>query len=189
MHADQNAKLGTQQALAASRSRPSQARISLYAFRSRSAWSYILTQIPIGLQGLVNLNPCGPDDGGLIVCKGGHRLSAQFHREMADEPKIPAWTPEWFGFTENGMKWLKDHGLEWEKVCVEPGDLIVWDSRTPHYNVPPTGKQDRLAVYTCFTPVCEASQEDLIRKKGAFESMSPLFLSTSGEASEVVADT
>lgn len=120
---------------------------------------------------MVNLNPGGPDDGGLIVCKGGHKFSEQFHREMADEPRIPAWTKEWFGFTENGMKWLKDHGLEWEKVCVEPGDLIVWDSRTPHYNVPPTGKNDRLAVYTCYMPVADASQEDLIKKKEAFESM------------------
>lgn len=122
------------------------------------------------LQGLVNLNPCGPNDGGLIVCKGGHVLSEQFHKEMADEPRIPAWTPEWFGFTDNGMKWLKDHGLEWEKVCAEPGDLIVWDSRTPHYNVAPTSQQDRLAVYTCFMPVKDATQEQLIRKKGAFES-------------------
>lgn len=99
-------------------------------------------------------------------------MSEQFHREMADEPRIPAWTPEWFGFTENGMKWLADHGVKWEKVCAEPGDLIVWDSRTPHYNVPPTTKQDRLAVYTCYMPVRDVSQEDLIRKKGAFESMS-----------------
>ncbi|EED13683.1 conserved hypothetical protein [Talaromyces stipitatus ATCC 10500] len=121
------------------------------------------------LQGLVNLNPCGPNDGGLIVCKGGHVLSEQFHREMADEPRIPAWTSEWYGFTDRGMKWLSDHGLKWEKVCAEPGDLIVWDSRTPHYNVPPTMKQDRLAVYTCYMPVKDVSQEDLIRKKDAFE--------------------
>ncbi|KAL4812252.1 hypothetical protein BDW67DRAFT_178878 [Aspergillus spinulosporus] len=122
------------------------------------------------LQGLVNLNPCGPDDGGLIVCPGGHKISEQFHREMANEPRIPAWTPEWFGFTENGMKWLADHGLEWVKVCVEPGDLIIWDSRVPHYNLPPSGKNDRLAVYTCYMPVAEASQEDLVRKKKAFEA-------------------
>lgn len=90
---------------------------------------------------------------------------------MASEPRIPAWTPEWFGFTENGMKWLADHGLEWVKVCAEPGDLIVWDSRVPHYNLPPTGENDRLAVYTCFMPVKEASGEDLVRKRGAFEGM------------------
>ncbi|KAL4876329.1 hypothetical protein BJY04DRAFT_231671 [Aspergillus karnatakaensis] len=121
------------------------------------------------LQGLVNLNPAGPTDGGLIVCPGGHILSEQFHREMANEPRIPAWTPEWFGFTDHGMKWLSDHGLKWHKVCAEPGDLIVWDSRTPHYNLPPKGEQDRLAIYTCYMPVKEASQEDLVRKRGAFE--------------------
>jgi ectoine hydroxylase-related dioxygenase (phytanoyl-CoA dioxygenase family) len=122
----------------------------------------------------VNLNPCGPNDGGLIVCKGGHVLSEQFHKDMADEPRIPAWTPEWFGFTDRGMQWLKDHGLEWVKVCAEPGDLIVWDSRTPHYNVPTQTQQDRFAVYTCFMPVSSASQEDLIRKKDAFERKSSL---------------
>ncbi|KAE8155180.1 hypothetical protein BDV25DRAFT_135228 [Aspergillus avenaceus] len=121
------------------------------------------------LQGLVNLNPCGPTDGGLIVCPGGHTLSEQFHREMANEPRIPAWTPEWFGFTDAGMNWLADHGLKWVKVCADPGDLIVWDSRTPHYNVPPTSSQDRLAIYTCFMPVADVSQEDLVRKKEAFE--------------------
>ncbi|PYH86484.1 hypothetical protein BO82DRAFT_380125 [Aspergillus uvarum CBS 121591] len=123
------------------------------------------------LQGLINLHPSGPNDGGLIVCKGGHNVSAEFHAAMAarNEPRIPAWTPEWFGFTEGGMAWLAERGLQWEKVCCEPGDLIVWDSRTPHYNVPPTGKIDRLAVYTCYTPVCEASKEDLVRKRGAFE--------------------
>lgn len=46
---------------------------------------------------------------------------------------------------------------------------LTGDSRTPHYNVPATGKQDRLAVYTCYMPVSDASQEDLIRKKEAFE--------------------
>ena len=122
-----------------------------------------------GLQGLVNLQPCGPEDGGLIACKGAHLLSEQFHLEMADEEKIPAWTNEWYGFTERSLKWLQDHNCEWVKVCAEPGDLILWDSRAPHYNVPSTSKQDRMAIYTCFMPVRDASQEDLLRKKKAFE--------------------
>lgn len=41
--------------------------------------------------------------------------------------------------------------------------------RTPHYNVPVTSKQDRFAIYTCYMPVSSATQEDLIRKKKAFE--------------------
>ena len=121
------------------------------------------------LQGLVNLLPNGPRDGGLIVCKGSHRLSEQFHREMAWEEKIPAWTPEWYGFTEKGLEWLKNHGCEWTKVCAEPGDLLLWDSRTAHYNLSSETDQPRFCVYTCFMPVSEASQDDLRRKKEAFD--------------------
>ncbi|KAL9096133.1 MAG: hypothetical protein Q9165_001656 [Trypethelium subeluteriae] len=122
------------------------------------------------LQGLVNLLPNGPKDGGLIVCKGAHKLSEQFHREMSWEDPIPAWNPEWYGFTELGMKWLADHGCEWVKVCAGPGDLLLWDSRTPHYNLSPETDKERFAIYTCYMPAAEASQEDLKRKKFAFES-------------------
>ncbi|KAJ5481157.1 hypothetical protein N7539_007051 [Penicillium diatomitis] len=121
------------------------------------------------MQGLVNLLPNGPDDGGLIVCKGAHLLSEQFHHDNADEERIPAWTPEWFGFTDRGMKWLADHGCEWTKLTAEPGDLLVWDSRTPHYNLSPKRDQPRFAIYTCFMPVADATQEDLRRKKDAFD--------------------
>ncbi|CZR69134.1 uncharacterized protein PAC_19034 [Phialocephala subalpina] len=123
------------------------------------------------LQGLVNLQPCGPDDGGLIVCKGAHLLSEQFHEDMKYEKRIPQWNPEWYGFTDVGMAWLVDHGCTWEKVCADPGDLILWDSRTPHYNKSPENgsTQDRMAVYTCYMPVAEASQDDLIKKKDAWD--------------------
>ncbi|KAL3464919.1 hypothetical protein BJX64DRAFT_286106 [Aspergillus heterothallicus] len=121
------------------------------------------------LQGLVNILPNGPQDGGLIVCKGGHLLSEQFHQDMKDEPRIKGFFDEWYGYTEAGMKWLEDHGLEWHKVSVEPGDLIVWDSRTPHYNLPSSSTRPRFCVYTCYMPVADVTQDDLRRKKEAFE--------------------
>ncbi|KAI0476580.1 hypothetical protein GGR56DRAFT_481415 [Xylariaceae sp. FL0804] len=122
------------------------------------------------LQGLVNLLPNGPRDGGLIVCKGAHSLSEEFHEEFRDEPdRIWAWTKEWYGFTEKGMGWLKGKGCEWLKVEAEPGDLLLWDSRTPHYNLSPSGDRPRFATYTCYMPAAEASQEDLLRKRKAFE--------------------
>ena len=37
-------------------------------------------------------------------------------------------TNEWYGFKDEGMKWLKDHGTEWVKVCAEPGDLLICES-------------------------------------------------------------
>jgi hypothetical protein len=125
------------------------------------------------LQGLVNLLPNGPDDGGLIVCSGAHLLSERFHKEMAWETEqgknIPAWNPEWYGLTNEGMKWLEKEGCTWTKVCAEPGDLLLWDSRTPHYNLSSTTDQSRFCVYTCYMPVTEASEEELARKKVAFE--------------------
>jgi hypothetical protein len=45
---------------------------------------------------------------------------------MAKEPRIPAWTREWYGFTEDGMEWLEKYGLKWIKVSADPGDLLVW---------------------------------------------------------------
>lgn len=82
-------------------------------------------------------------------------------------------TKEWYGLTPNGMKWLADKGLKWEKVCMEPGDLVVWDSRTPHYNLSSTTSQPRFAAYTCYMPVSDVTQEDLLRKKKAFEECQP----------------
>lgn len=96
-------------------------------------------------------------------------MSEQFHKEMAWETPIPAWNPEWYGFTDAGMKWLADHGTKWTKICAEPGDLLLWDSRTPHYNLSSTTQQSRFCVYTCYMPASEATQEELKRKKVAFE--------------------
>lgn len=123
------------------------------------------------LQGLLNVLPNGEKDGGLIVCKGAHKLSEEFHEEFKNEPnKIWAWTKEWYGFTEEGLSWLRDKGCEWVKPNAEPGDLLVWDSRTPHYNLSPEGEQPRFCFYTCYLPAAEATQEELIRKKMAFET-------------------
>ncbi|KZL78253.1 phytanoyl-CoA dioxygenase [Colletotrichum tofieldiae] len=124
------------------------------------------------LQGLVNILPNGNKDGGLIVCKGAHLLSGEFHEAFKNEPsKIWAWTKEWYGFTDEGMKWLADKGCEWIKINAEPGDLLLWDSRTPHYNLSPEGESPRFCAYTCYMPAAEATQEDLIRKKGAFDTL------------------
>lgn len=74
-----------------------------------------------------------------------------------------------YNFTEAGLEWLKARGFEWKKVNCEPGDLIVWDSRLPHYNVSPQGNQARFASYVCYGPVSTAEHADLVRKKEAFE--------------------
>ncbi|KAK4054337.1 hypothetical protein OIO90_003570 [Microbotryomycetes sp. JL221] len=123
------------------------------------------------VQGFVNLLPNGPQDGGLVVLKQGHIASKEYHKVMNDKDEVFRWTNEMYVFQEKGMEWLKEHGYEWVKVDCEAGDLVLWDSRTPHYNVSPSAGNPRMVVYTCYAPVSTASEEDLLRKKQAFEEL------------------
>lgn len=43
------------------------------------------------LQGLVNLLPCGDNDGGLIIMPGAHLISDEFHKEFKNEERIWQW--------------------------------------------------------------------------------------------------
>lgn len=64
------------------------------------------------LQGLVNLNENGPDDGGLVVMRGGHKISEEYHDTFRDEERIWQWTNEWYGYKDTGLAWLKERGYE-----------------------------------------------------------------------------
>jgi hypothetical protein len=44
------------------------------------------------------------------------------------------------------MKWLEERGCYVEKPCLEPGDFIVWDSRTVHWGAAPEEQNHRMAV-------------------------------------------
>ncbi|KAM0753443.1 hypothetical protein T439DRAFT_297788 [Meredithblackwellia eburnea MCA 4105] len=121
------------------------------------------------VQGFVNLLPCGPNDGGLVVLKGGHLVSKEYHDIFRNEEREFRWTNEMYLFKETGISWLKEKGLEFVKVDCGPGDMVLWDSRNPHYNVAPKGTTPRFVVYTCYAPVSTATQEDLLMKKKLFE--------------------
>lgn len=77
------------------------------------------------LQGIVNLAPNGPDDGGLVVMKGAHLLSEEYHKAFATEEPLWAWTNEWYGYKDTGIAWLEERGFKFEKVNAEPGDLFL----------------------------------------------------------------
>lgn len=104
------------------------------------AWPHV-DQSPLrrGLQcvqGILNLTTNGPKDGGLIVLKGSSALNESFFKTHDTERET--WGPaDWFGFTPEEVDWFKDRGCTAVKVCAEPGDLILWDSRTVHYNCLP----------------------------------------------------
>lgn len=142
---------------------------------ARAAWEHV-DQSPLkrGLQcvqGIVNLAPCGPEDGGLVVYPGSHNLFAEF---FDTQTKSESWLPpkDIYLFSKDQLEWWKERGITPHKVCAEPGDLILWDSRTIHYGSDPTEKGDqiRTVVYVTCMPANLASPEQLALKKKVFES-------------------
>ena len=81
------------------------------------------------VQGIMNLLPNGPEDGGLMVLKGSSALYSQLFEAFEDVKPPQGWSKiDQHLHTPEQIQWLLDHGCEWEKVCAEPGDLLLWDS-------------------------------------------------------------
>ncbi|KAF2087330.1 hypothetical protein K490DRAFT_56946 [Saccharata proteae CBS 121410] len=119
-------------------------------------------------QGIINFAENGPKDGGLMVLKGSHRWTEKYFESHEKDQKTWGST-DWFGFKEDEVDWFKERGCEVMKVCAGPGDLIIWDSRTMHWNVVPEGEQTRALVYACYAPAKFAKPETLEKKKQFFE--------------------
>ncbi len=140
-------------------------------------------------QGIANLAPNGPQDGGLCVLKGSHLLHSQYFAEtggpQADKEAVNGYTYDY-----DEIHWYKQHGCQQVKVCAGEGDLIgefclslaacnlrseltllypiVWDSRTIHWNASPISQQIRFATYVCYCPRSMASEEILKAKREVF---------------------
>ncbi|XRM36665.1 hypothetical protein ABZX51_000158 [Aspergillus tubingensis] len=128
------------------------------------------------VQGLVNFAPNGPKDGGLMLMKGSAKLFDEFFaqdRDPYDHEDAPP--PEikymdLFLFHQRDLKWFEDRGCELIKVNMDPGDLVLWDSRTMHYACLPEGDQIRHVQYVCMTPRRFATEKALELKKYCFEN-------------------
>ncbi|PYI10267.1 hypothetical protein BO78DRAFT_458697 [Aspergillus sclerotiicarbonarius CBS 121057] len=121
-------------------------------------------------QGIINLSQAGPLDGGLQLLQGSSELFERFFKEHPPKPKA-ADAPgqfDWFGFTLDDVKWFEDHGCTLIKINAEPGDLIIWDSRTVHYASLPQSETIRTIIYATYTPAKLATPEDLAKKVALF---------------------
>ncbi|KAH8897394.1 hypothetical protein GQ53DRAFT_760542 [Thozetella sp. PMI_491] len=132
------------------------------------------------VQGIIHLSPSGPEDGGLVVFPGSHKLNDEFfdthplilspdkHPDISASPAMK----DVYIFNKEELEWFSARGLRSHKVCAEPGDLILWDSRTIHYGSDPTerGNTIRTAVYATYMPAKLASSDQLALKKNKFES-------------------
>jgi hypothetical protein len=81
------------------------------------------------VQGIMNLVPNGPKDGGLMVLKGSSALYGDLFDAFDDVKPERGWnTRDRHDYTPEQLQWFIDHGCEWHKVCAQPGDLLLWDS-------------------------------------------------------------
>ncbi|KAH7141431.1 hypothetical protein B0J13DRAFT_446020 [Dactylonectria estremocensis] len=128
------------------------------------------------VQGLLNYAPNGPKDGGLMLMRGSSKLFNEFFehkRESADHEDAPPPELEFmdlFLFSDKDLKWFESRGCSMFKVDMEPGDFVLWDSRTIHYARFPEGEQIRHVQYICMTPRVFAEEEALAAKKHCFEN-------------------
>eukprot|EP01103_Thecamoeba_quadrilineata_P021571 TRINITY_DN9959_c0_g1_i1.p1 TRINITY_DN9959_c0_g1~~TRINITY_DN9959_c0_g1_i1.p1 ORF type:complete len:428 (+),score=84.85 TRINITY_DN9959_c0_g1_i1:53-1336(+) len=123
------------------------------------------------VQGLVNYFEAGPDDGGLVVVPGSHKIFREWYRRRKSDLERKGEFILVSDFEDPNSIWnneIKREGLQPIKVCSRAGDLVLWDSRTIHCNAPAKitysipievpKDQDhslllrRLVCYVCMTP-------------------------------------
>lgn len=123
-------------------------------------------------QGIINLSQAGPEDGGLQLLEGSSEPFEKFFLENSPKSKA-ADAPgqfDWYGFTTAEVEWFESHGCRLIKVNAEPGDLILWDSRTVHYATLPKSETIRTIIYATYTPASLATPEDLAKKVEKFHT-------------------
>jgi len=120
------------------------------------------------VQGIINLSHAGPNDGGLVVYPGSHALVEEFFATQTDKS---TWKPrDFYMFDEEQLKFFTSRGLKPHKICAEPGDLILWDSRTIHYGSEPEPSSNtiRMVIYAAYTPAKLAKPDALKVKADIF---------------------
>ena len=122
------------------------------------------------VQGIINLSRAGPEDGSLIVLPRSNTVIEHFFDTETDPL---SWKrKDLHKISEENMNWFEARNMKPLKVVVEPGDLILWDSRTVHWGGEPTANSNtiRTVIYVSYSPVDWATADALERKKEAFKS-------------------
>ncbi|KAF9892292.1 hypothetical protein FE257_002069 [Aspergillus nanangensis] len=124
------------------------------------------------VQGILNLSEAGPKDGGLLLMEGSSKLFDQFFAGNPPDRSqgIGAKHYDFYPFKEHHVRWYEEQRCKLVKVCAEPGDLILWDSRSMHYAAFPEPESEviRSIIYVCYTPASHATEQDLEKKKELF---------------------
>ncbi|HMP29263.1 MAG TPA: hypothetical protein PKD85_06670 [Saprospiraceae bacterium] len=122
------------------------------------------------VQSWVTLYPVNEGDATLGIFEGGHKYHKEFGKRFPPIDK-----KDWYLFKQEHYDFFVK-----EKKCknvriydLEPGDVVLWDSRTPHSGLKPLPNQKkpniRCVAYISMTPREFATAANLRKKTKAFE--------------------
>ncbi|KPI36308.1 uncharacterized protein AB675_7370 [Cyphellophora attinorum] len=127
----------------------------------RAAWEHI-DQSPLRrgahcIQGIINLSPSGPNDGGLVLYPKSHNYNAEFFDSRDDKS---SWLPmkDLHLFTKEELAWFRAKGLQPHK----PGHTL-------RRRATEKSNQIRTAIYATYTPANLAEPTQLAIKNEVFE--------------------
>jgi len=106
------------------------------------------------IQGYMAMTPSRAEmkSGTLLAMLGSHKHHAAFAAAFPEA--VPKSTGNWYRINAEQGAWCEEKGLHTVRIAHEPGDLILWDSRTLHCGGEPgiCGENLRAIVYTCYMP-------------------------------------
>jgi len=126
------------------------------------------------IQGLLNFYNSGEHDGGLCVIPKSHTI---FNKIFNSRPNLAKFQ-DFIVLANDSELWTKtlpSHGLKPIKICAQPGDFVLWDSRTIHCNAPADQPREiptdgtilcprRLVSYVCMTPKSRLTNDGLSKR-------------------------
>lgn len=108
------------------------------------------------IQGVLNLCPNGPNDGGTLLMQSSHQQFTEYiERHPVD------------GIDKFFPIDIDDASLSAcpiVKPCLNPGDVLCWDSRVFHCNTPPLSSNMRMCIYISMQPRSGASSKELEKR-------------------------
>ena len=147
-----------------------------------SSWLHI-DQHPIGrpgkhcVQGLVNLLPMSPYTGGNVMIPGSHKRFADIPQNYAQRLARIHPSIDHFRFPEDDPLLADSQPIT---AHMEPGDLMLWDSRTIHCSSPAqdsgpvevqvTDELLRAASLICMMPKSKSNPQVIAERKAAVEA-------------------
>ncbi|MEM7077880.1 MAG: phytanoyl-CoA dioxygenase family protein [Pseudomonadota bacterium] len=149
------------------------------AWRTNLGQSWLhIDQHPIGrpgrhcVQGLVNLLPTSPEAGGNVVIPGSHRRFADIPEQYPERLARIHPTIDHFRFPNDDPLLADTQPII---AHMEPGDLMLWDSRTIHCSSHGSGpikaRLVRAASLICMMPRAKSNPEVIARRKAAVADM------------------